>query len=722
MIRKINKKINFSDNTYKQVEKIEVITNKRYFIMSIAIVIVMFMLLLRLYELQVNQNIYYSEKLELYNARKQTITPPRGEILAKDNQVLVSNTQILNIVYFPPKNITNSEEWELAFKFSEEFNIDISDISNRELKDLYIHTQTTSFDYFINNNKLKEYNNIISDTQKENYNNLITKEEYKLYYDSKLTSDDLYKLRLQRIDKELELFDDKLVKAWTVKQAMNKPTGGRPKEILNNVSIENISKFIEISSIFKGFDIEVDWERYYPNDDLLKSVLGNVSTSKQGLPEDNLEYYLALDYEMNEKVGMSGLEKEYEDILNGQKALLDLSYNEKGEGSFSEESQGEKGYDLLTTIDLDLQKYTEGILENTLRKYEDDKLRLYLNKINVIVSNPKNGDILTLANVTKTDDKTYYTDPSVNYSASYEPGSIVKGASIYMGLDQNVIQPNELILDAPIKLKATPIKASWQNLGLVNDASALALSSNVYMFHIAMRIAGNNYYYDAPLSVKPNTFDLMRNYYSKFGLGVKTNIDIPNEELGYFGLSQNGGLILDYIIGQYDTYTNIQLSQYINTIANNGYKLSPRLVSKAFESGTNNIVYENEVEILETLDNKDALARVKQGFYDCVNANYGICYGFDPLIRNTVSAKTGTAEALAYDKELGYVKSPHNSVIAFAPNDDPNITVSCIAPNAWNGDKTQPNICLDITNKIIKAYNTKDYSIEPLEQKEITNP
>ena len=715
MIRKKSKKTIYGDNVYKQVEKKEIITNRRYFILGMSIIFFMSILVFRLYDLQLTQNNYYSEKLELYNARKQTITPPRGEILANNHQVLVGNTQKLNITYFPPKNITNSEEWVLAFKFVDEFGIDSSEVTDRDLKDLYIHTQTTSFDYFVESNQITKYYNIISEEQSNSFHNLVKEDEYNKYYDGELTNDQLYRIRLERIDKELEMFDDQIIKAWVVKQAMNKATGGRPKEIINDSSKEDISKFIEISSIFPGFDIEVDWERYYPNNNVLRTIFGNVSTSKQGLPQENLDYYLALDYEMNEKVGMSGLEKQYEDILNGQKAILDLNYNEKNEGTFTEETSGKKGHDIVTTIDLDLQKYTESLLEDILRRYEEDPLRLYLKQINVIVSNPKNGDILTLANVTKKDKDNYYTDPSVNYTSAYEPGSIVKGASVYMGLDQGVIHKNETIFDTPIKIKSTPIKGSWINLGLLNETQALARSSNVYMFHIAMRVAGSNYIYDGPLYAKSNTFDVFRNYFAKFGLGVKTGIDIPNESLGYFGISQNGGLILDYIIGQYDTYTNIQLAQYINTIANNGIKVEPRLVSKALESGTNNVVYENKVTILEVLENKEALERVKQGFYECVNTIRGICYGFDSDHKNIIAAKTGTAEAKAYDEELGYVNSPHNSVIAFAPYDDPKMTISCIAPNAWNGDKSQPNICLEISNKLIKAYNTKDYTIEPIE-------
>lgn len=66
--------------------------------------------------------------------------------------------------------------------------------------------------------------------------------------------------------------------------------------------------------------------------------------------------------------------------------------------------------------------------------------------------------------------------------------------------------------------------------------------------------------------------------YAEFGLGKKTGIGLPVESLGYMGTSKLPGHLLDFSIGQYDTYTPIQLSQYINTIANGGKRLKPYLI------------------------------------------------------------------------------------------------------------------------------------------------
>ncbi len=195
----------------------------------------------------------------------------------------------------------------------------------------------------------------------------------------------------------------------------------------------------------------------------------------------------------------------------------------------------------------------------------------------------------------------------------------------------------------------------------------------------------------------------MRNYFSLFGLGVETGLDVPNESIGYTGSSQTAGNITDFAIGQYDTYTVMQLGQYVSTIANGGTKYQPRLVSKAFYPGTQSVVYENDVTVLSIADNVESLERIQLGLQECVYGKDGICYGLEtsPV---SIAAKTGTAEARVSNEEGEMVSSPHNSVIAYAPYDNPEIAIACLIPNAWNGDESQTNLCLQISRSIFETY------------------
>lgn len=78
----------------------------------------------------------------------------------------------------------------------------------------------------------------------------------------------------------------------------------------------------------------------------------------------------------------------------------------------------------------------------------------------------------------------------------------------------------------------------------------------------------------------------MRYYFGQFGLGVKTGIDLPNESAGQIGRGNQPGFLLDLSIGQYDTYTPLQLAQYVSTIANGGYRMQPQVVKRNSSTGS----------------------------------------------------------------------------------------------------------------------------------------
>lgn len=213
-----------------------------------------------------------------------------------------------------------------------------------------------------------------------------------------------------------------------------------------------------------------------------------------------------------------------------------------------------------------------------------------LDRAFLIMMDPNTGDILSM--VGKKIEKDPETGKNIvvdyaygTFTTAYETGSSVKAATVLMGYNQDVISMGTPMGDEPIKLAGTAPKTSIFNRGgyiTMNDLSALERSSNVYMFKIAMMINGTPYSYGMPLRLKDDTFAKMRNNYAQFGLGVKTGIDLPNEFSGVQGPAgpTMGGKTLDLAIGQYDTYTPLQLAQYISTIANGGYRVRPHVVKE----------------------------------------------------------------------------------------------------------------------------------------------
>lgn len=650
--------------------------NPRLIILSVLLVVLFLIVWINLFFVQIIRSEEYALKLANFTRTYQNIASPRGEIRDRNGEILVANQERLAIVYYPPQNITSNQEWELAYQFAEDFEVDISLLTPRDLKDVYLlnYPKETSA--------------------------LITNDEWDDYYDGKINDNGIYQLKIERLtSSHLGQLSEKMIKAYQVKQAMNQAPRFNLKTIKDNVNIDEISFLIANSSKYRGFDVYVYFDRSYPYDSLLRGLLGGVTSSRQGLLSERLNYYLALGYSRNSSMGRSGVEYQYENLLKGEDTAYTVNYNEQGLAIFDEAVVGTKGQDIRTTIDVNLQLKVEDILRNNFIEEANNPFRKYMDTIYVVVSNPQTGDILSLAGMKKEND-VIYNNPVATYTESLAAGSSIKGATMYLGYNEGLIRFNETIVDEPIKIADTPLKKSLHNLGRVNDLVALSKSSNVYMFNIAMRLGGANYVYNGPLNIDPKAFTTIRNTFSQFGLGTLTGIDVPNETVGYIGVSTLGGHLLDFVIGQYDTYTPMQLAQYINTIANDGVRVKPRVVIEASVTNSNITSYTNPVTVLSTLDDVPAIQRIQDGFRLCVTDGYCSALKDLPI---KVAAKTGTAEAFMNDEAGNYFDSPNSLLVSYAPFDKPEISIACAIPHAWN-DKSQTNACLRISRDIYTYY------------------
>ena len=97
-----------------------------------------------------------------------------------------------------------------------------------------------------------------------------------------------------------------------------------------------------------GFNTQIDWERVYPYGDTFKSMLGTVSSSTQGIPAEEKDYYLEKGYSLNDRVGISYLEKEYEDILHGKKPVYEVINSHE----VKLKKEGQRGKDIVLSIDI----------------------------------------------------------------------------------------------------------------------------------------------------------------------------------------------------------------------------------------------------------------------------------------------------------------------------------------------------------------------------------
>ena len=678
------KKLSRSSDVLKTQNDYFKIVNRRIFIFGIIICLIFAVVSVRLVFLQIRNQEDYAAKLENYSSQKQTDSTARGEMVDRNGKVIAKTVSSHNIVYFPPKDTTSEEQWTLAQTFAKDFKVDHKGMTNSDYQDLYMFLHKDE-----KGNK-DSGKNLLSEQEKET----LTAEEQEKKIRSRIT--------MEMVD---ELADDDMKDAFSVYLSMRKLPNNQNKVILEDVDSDSVAKLMENKDTYRGFDVNLgSWKREYPYKDTLRDVLGSITTSKQGVPSELRSYYEAMGYSLTDRVGQSGLEKQYENLLSGTPRVSEISYDSDGTAIMNETSSGKNGYDLHLTIDVELQKKVDDILEDTLKKYAGTAGREKFKKAIVVLMNPQTGEIYAMSGKYLDEDGKIQNYSSGAYLDAFASGSVVKGATVYMMLDQGIQTRYSTEQDEEMKIAGTPLKRSFNTYGTVNSIRALAVSSNVYMFKSVIKLAGGNYVYNQPLGITnemaQKTFKLMRNYYSMFGLGTKTGLDVPNEAQGFTGNTMNPGLLLDYSIGQYDNYTPIQLVQYAATIANGGKKVQPKLVNTATEVNTDYTVYENKTQVLSALPgSKEDLETIQMGFREVVAGEHAI----DPIksLDVQVAAKTGTAEVEDFTNA---------SLVGYAPYDkEAKVAFACSVPeSATNDQSVAGNLCAyNIMPEVLKEFFKK---------------
>lgn len=619
-----------------------------------------------------SQESFYEDKLaEKTNIYVLGSSAPRGRIIDVNGNVLVDNIGVKTIIYNKIKGVSLSEEISIAKKLA-------SYLSVKEA------TRNELVEYFLVNNN--------------NGDNLITESEYRLKEMRKLSSDDIKKLKMKRVTDDLLNYSKEEKKAAHIYALMNDGYIYNKKVILENVSEAEYAKVIE--SNIPGITGEVTWKRLYLYGDTLKNVFGKVGL----IPKENKDDYLNEGYELTDVVGLSYLELEYEKYLKGKKA----KYLVEKDNTLTKVSEEESGNDLVLSIDINLQMKIEEIIKEKLLLGKKHANTEYYKESYALVSNPLTGEVLAMGGMRLNSDDTFSDVSLNNINKSFTIGSAVKGASIGVGYKYNLITPGKKILDSCVKLYYIPQKCSFKRLGNVDDLKALAYSSNYYQFMIAIGLTGNKYKPNMKLNATKEHFDIYRNMLASFGLGVKTEIDLPGEATGIIGSKVADDLLLNLAIGQYDTYTPVEVLQYINSVAS-GSRLKLSLMKEIKNEQTS--ILTGEPKVLNDVDLKqEDLARIREGMRLVLSEGTGRTYvpkGLD------FAGKTGTSESFLDSDNDGKVDvaTITSTFAGFYPSEDPKYSIVVITPNIshHNGkNDTKYNGASRITRDIINYLEQKD--------------
>lgn len=661
------------------------IVNNRFIIFFIVILFLFGIVIIKMIDVMVLNKEKFSEQLSVLTYTEVSgASSPRGRIYDRNYNVLVDNKSLKTITYQKKKGTSNLDMIESAIKIAPHIEIDYTKITERAKKEYY----------FAKN--------------KEECDKLVTQEEKEKVKQHKLSSRELDELKLSRISQEkLELSEEENKIAY-IFYLMNKGYTYEEKIIKSDANDKEYAYVSENNSILNGFNTKIDWERVYPYGDTFKSMLGTVSSSTQGIPAEQKDYYLEKGYNLNDRVGLSYIEKQYEDYLRGEKSLYKVVNSHETKLL----KEGSRGKDIVLSIDINLQQEVERILAEQIKYAKSEANTEFYDHSSVIIQEPNTGEILAMAGKRIVNGEIVDNTTSLLISP-ITPGSVVKGASMLVGYNEGAVKIGERMLDECVKVAGVSEKcSSVNNLGVIDDITALAKSSNVYQFKIAIRVNGQEYHRGMKLNFNQKAFDTYRDMYHSFGLGVKTEIDLPIESNGYTSKDKASGNLLDFVMGQYETYTPIQLSQYVTTIANGGERLVPHLLKEVHSSSSTDEIGSLEKNIERKVLNKintteEYMNRVKEGFIAVLNSQGG--YGVGYMDKDMKPAgKTGTSQSFIDTNNDGVIDTETitSSFIGYAPYDNPKMSIIVTSPDSSHPNSST-NFASLVTYRITREVTSK---------------
>ena len=488
--------------------------------------------------------------------------------------------------------------------------------------------------------------------------------------------------------------------------------------LAKEISNESMLEIEERNNELSGINISKYPVRKYLAGNVASHILGYTGA----ISSDEYKKKKEQGYSQNDTIGKSGVESTFEEFLRGEDGKSRLEMDSKGRITGSEEVlESKMGDSIVLTIDLDLQRKAEEVLEKYIQKiqsggfsekFEDAKAG------SLVVLDVKTSEVLAMASypsynpeeftdgISNSEYSKYFANedmPMFNRAIQgiYSPGSTFKMITAIAGLESGAVGLTETIYDKGQYDKAhRPACWIWTGSrgshGNVDAEKALKVSCNYYFYEIAYRMG----------------IDILSEYVKKFGLGIKTGIELIGEVSGTIAsreyinkLSERDGKSRVWMIGDtlsaaigqsYNSFTPIQMAYYIATLANGGVKNEVSILKQVIESDGDEV---GRSEVLEVVDKKTGVTDVEtgdlgisdeiintifEGMRSVTSDRGGTAYSTFSSFPIEVAGKTGTATASN--------GSPNAWFVGFAPYDDPEIAVVCVIEHGGHGSYTAPAV------------------------------
>lgn len=667
-------------------------TNLRYNLITILVYIVGIVLIVQLFNLQIVNGKEYRETSNTRLSRETVIKAARGSIKDRTGNMLVTTKMGFNIELYKTKiNTTTLNKTILnTIKILENNN-------DKYINNLPISIEPFKFTIDDEESQVnwKKENDIKEDaTPEQCFYEL--KEKYKIEQDNILEA---YKIMVVRYE-----------------ISRNGYSSIRPVTIAKDVSRESAVKLGEQSIYFPGISATNEPMVSYPSGSLASHILGyvgNITETELDGREDT--------YGINDVIGKVGIQYVFEEYLRGKDGIkqLDMSVD----GTITDEyitQEAVAGSDVILTIDANLQAATEKALANNIKKIASGGFskKSDAKAGAAVVMNVKTGEILAMASYPDYEPELFVNGISQKkldeynkgdnifnraISGVYAPGSTFKMITAIAGLETGVITPTEKINDIGVYKKAhEPACWIWNSYGMshgwLNVTEAITHSCNYFFYEVGYRA----------------TIDNIAKYAKYYGLGEKTNVELPMEEKGIVATRDKAkergdewqiGETLSAAIGQsYNSYTPIQMAKYISMLANGGEPIDVIIVKSINDVNGNQVSKEDITKFVnaklgltkEKKENlnikKENIDAILKGMKGVTSEEGGTAYSTFANFNIELGGKTGSAQTDVQGKINGWF-------VGFAPYEEPEIAVVVLVENAGSGSYTA-----EVARDILQEY------------------
>ncbi len=446
------------------------------------------------------------------------------------------------------------------------------------------------------------------------------------------------------------------------------------------ITPETFAAFQEKLYDFPGFFIEKRTDRNYRNKSAAH-VLGYIGEVTDSDIVRSGGYYRQGDF-----IGISGIERAYEEKLRGKKGvryvLVDALNREQGSYKNGEyDTLPVTGEDLYTTLDVKLQLLGESLMQNKVGS--------------IVAIEPKTGEVLSMVSSPGYDPNLFIgrergnnymkllQDPSKPLfnrpiQAPYPPGSIFKIVMSLIGQQEGVLTPQTTYGCAGGYNNGSNRVGCHAHGSPLDLRGAIQISCNAYYCHVFKTVIDNNKY-----TYVDEAFKVWRKHINSFGLGIRLGIELPQVSMGLVPKQEmydktygkhhwKASTIISLAIGQGELgITPLQMANVTAILANRGYYIDPH-IAKHF--GKDGKPLEQFTKKNYTTVNREYYDVVVEGMADVVKGGTGIIAQIPGI---DICGKTGTAQN-PHGKD-------HSVFIAFAPKDDPKIAIAVVVENAGFG-------------------------------------